>query len=111
MVPIAACLLLCFGLSHASSNLDFSWDRLHQCMTPQELKTTVASYRSDFPCLDCRDHFQSLLRIHPFPLDNVRTAQDVRVWTWLTHNLVNERLNKPWASFDVMLECVEPYRT
>ena len=74
-------------------------------MTPEHLRETVADYKENFPCLDCREHFQSLLEIHPFPLDYVRTSEDVRVWTWLTHNFVNERLNKTWESFDIMLEC------
>ena len=85
----------------------YDWARLHKCMTPQDLRETVADYKENFPCLDCREHFQSLLEIHPFPLDYVRTSEDVRVWTWFTHNLVNERLNKTWESFDIMLECHE----
>ena len=85
----------------------YDWTRLHKCMTPQDLRETVADYKENFPCLDCREHFQSLLEIHPFPLDYVRTSEDVRVWTWFTHNLVNERLNKTWESFDIMLECHE----
>lgn len=84
---------------------DYDWDRLHRCMTPETLKITVEDYRENFPCLDCREHFQSLLEIHPYPLDYVRTSEDARVWTWLTHNLVNVRLNKTWESFDIMLEC------
>lgn len=84
---------------------NYDWNRLHACDTPNQLKETVADYRENFPCLDCRDHFQSLLAQHPFPLDKVQTPKDVRVWTWFTHNLVNLRLNKTWESFDIMDEC------
>lgn len=86
-------------------SFDYDWGRLHSCETPVQLKSTVADYKENFPCLDCREHFQSLLKIHPFPLDYVRTPEDARVWTWLTHNLVNARLNKTWHSFDIMDEC------
>lgn len=86
---------------------DYDWNRLHNCINPKTLKETVADYKENFPCLDCREHFQSLLEIHPFPLEYVRTTEDARVWTWFTHNLVNERLNKTWESFDIMLECQE----
>jgi len=84
---------------------DYDWDRLHRCMAPDELRDTVEDYKENFPCLDCRDHWVMLMSQHPFPLHHVRTSEDVRVWTWLTHNLVNERLNKTWQSFDIMLEC------
>ena len=86
---------------------NYDWQRIHNCTTPAELKATVQDYRENFPCLDCREHFQALLDIHPFPLEYVRTPEDTRVWTWLTHNLVNLRLNKPWESFDIMDECHE----
>jgi len=91
----------------AVNGYNYDWDRLHRCMTPSDLFKTVADYQENFPCLDCRDHFNDLLSQHPFPLEYVKTAEDVRVWTWFTHNLVNERLNKTWESFDIMLECHE----
>jgi len=86
-------------------SFDYDWGRLHACETPAQLKSTVTDYKENFPCLDCREHFQSLLEMHPFPLDYVRTPEDCKVWTWLTHNLVNLRLNKTWESFDIMDEC------
>lgn len=91
--------------------LDYDWSRLHRCMTPNELRQTVEDYQENFPCIDCRDHFKLLLEQHPFPLDYVKTTEDVRVWTWYTHNLVNERLNKSWESFDIMLDCYQPEST
>lgn len=86
-------------------SFDYDWQRLHSCETPQELFDTIHDYRENFPCIDCRKHFQSLLEIHPFPLDYVRTPADVRIFTWFTHNLVNIRLNKTWESFDILEEC------
>lgn len=86
---------------------DYDWSRLHSCVTAETLKETVADYLENFPCLDCKEHFSKLVETHPFPLHNVRTTEDARVWTWLTHNFVNVRLDKPWESFDIMLECQE----
>lgn len=102
---IVMCMMVLLTRTVFSANYD--WDRLHRCMTPEQLFKTVEDYSENFPCLDCRDHFRSLLQHHPFPLNNVKTPEDVRVWTWFTHNLVNERLDKPWESFDIMLECYE----
>tara|TARA_B100001063_G_C16408865_1_gene378536 strand:+ start:93 stop:404 length:312 start_codon:yes stop_codon:yes gene_type:complete len=96
----ALLLLLVPALSY-----DYDWQRLHTCDSAAELRETVDDYAENFPCLDCREHFQSLLQIHPFPLEYVRSPEDVRVWTWLTHNLVNVRLHKTWESFDIMDEC------
>lgn len=98
-------LFIISTLIESSWSFNYDWQRLHQCSTPQELFDTVADYRENFPCIDCREHFQSLLEMHPFPLDYVRTPEDVRVWTWLSHNLVSTRLNKTWYSFDIMDEC------
>jgi hypothetical protein len=98
-------MLIIFLLITTSFAYMYDWNRLHSCVSKEELVRTVNDYKENFPCLDCRIHFQSLLQIHPFPLDYVKTPEDVRVWTWFTHNLVNERLNKTWQSFDIMDEC------
>lgn len=96
--------LLIFLLHHANA-YSYDWARLHSCLTPQKLKETVLDYSKHFPCLECREHFVRLVDTHPFPLNFVKTTEDARVWTWMTHNLVNMRLNKTWESFDIMLEC------
>ena len=76
----------------------FTWARLHSITEPALLRTTVDEYVAHFPCEECREHFRELVDHHPFPLAHVRTPQDVQIWTWLTHNLVNLRLGKPWYS-------------
>ena len=81
---------------------NYDWERLHRCATPSELVEAVDDYKENFPCLDCREHLQSLLLMHPFPLEYVKTLQDVQIWTWFTHNLVNKRLDKPWEPYDIM---------
>lgn len=82
---------------------NYDWQRLHGCTTPAELKATVQDYRENFPCLDCREHFNELVRTHPFPLENVQTESDCRIWVWITRNFVNVRLNKDWHPFDETL--------
>ncbi len=83
----------------------YDWQRLHSYLTPQDLTTAVTDYQDNFPCVDCREHFTELLETHPFPLEYVQTESDCQIWTWLTHNLVNVRLNKPWQPFH--LDCKE----
>jgi hypothetical protein len=94
--------LLMWSLCLAVAAHDFSWRRLHACADPDTLRRTVREYRQKFPCEECRVHFDALVEHHPFPIAWVRTHQDVRVWTWLTHNLVNRRLGAPWQSWDIM---------
>lgn len=102
--------ILLFVSVWLSNAFQYDWARLHACMTPETLRNTVHDYIEHFPCFECREHFEKLVtRDHPYPLEFVRTTEDVRVWTWLTHNLVNVRLNKKWESFDIMLECETLY--
>ena len=68
--------------------------------------------------LDARAHRRSVRSKHNGKMEHCKNRsvrpcpntalEDARVWTWLTHNLVNKRLNKAWVSFDILLECVEP---
>ena len=78
---------------------DYTWERLHNVDDPDELRTTVQDYIHNFPCEECRTHFKDLVDAHPFPLDEVQGPSDVHIWTWLTHNLVNKRLNKDWYAY------------
>lgn len=93
------CVLL---LIIQTSALDYSWDRLHSARTAYELKQVVAEYIEDFPCEDCKQHFEDLVNAHPFPLSEVASVEDARIWTWLTHNMVNQRLDKAWEPFEIM---------
>ena len=93
------CFLLCITLSSA---LDYSWNRLHTAHSAQTLKDVVEDYVESFPCEECRVHFEELVETHPFPVEKVQTVEEARIWSWLTHNMVNKRLGKPWESFDIM---------
>jgi hypothetical protein len=78
----------------------FTWAHLHNITQPALLRTTVQQYVDHFPCEECREHFAQLVHAHPFPLEHVQTPQDAHIWTWLTHNMVNLRLGKPWFPAD-----------
>ena len=77
------------------------WACMHNANV-NELKEIVQEYSEGFPCEDCRHHFNDLLEVHPFQLADVKTDEDARVWSWLTHNIVNKRIGKTWESFNIM---------
>ena len=57
----------------------------------------------DFPCLNCKPHFQEYVKKHPFEdywsrrkmLDGQMIEIGLFEWTVDFHNTVNKRLNKP----------------
>lgn len=58
-----------------------------------------------FPCLTCRKHIDDYIQSNPFePLWNETTNTGEQIgmfkWSWLFHNVVNKRLNKPNISWD-----------
>lgn len=79
----------------------FDWECMHHANVA-ELKEIVSEYSQSFPCEECREHFNELLEIHPFQLADVKTDHDAKVWSWLTHNIVNKRIGKKWEPFDIM---------
>ena len=83
-----------------ASALRYDWQCMHEAGA-NELKSIIQEYSESFPCEECRDHFNDLLEVHPFQVDDIHTDYDARVWSWLTHNLVNKRLGKPWESYDI----------
>ena len=101
-------ILFFFVLSLVSVNSFFvSWRDLHRAaatQTPDEFYETISVVMSTFPCEECRQHFAILVNEHPFALENVRTRDDMRIWMWMTHNLVNVRLNKTWQSYDILTQ-------
>ena len=94
-------LFILFACAHAL--IDFSWDRLHSINNPKELENVVGEYIELFPCEECRYHFTELVQTHPIPIDTVYTREEVRIWSWLTHNLVNKRLGKEWYPLSTYL--------
>lgn len=77
------------------------WQCMHTAGV-DEMKDIVEEYSVSFPCEECREHFNDLLEQHPFQLDDVVTEQDAKIWSWLTHNIVNKRIGKKWESFEIM---------
>ena len=98
MLKLAWFLLLSLP-AHA---FDYSWRRLHEATSSEELRRTVEDYRSSFPCEECRLDFDAMVESHIFPIDEVYTVEEARIWSWLTHNMVNRKLDKEWQSFEIM---------
>ena len=84
--------------------LYYSWADLHGAESVEEFLHVVDDFRLNFPCEECRQDFNEMLGQHPFPVSEVRTMSDTRIWSWLTHNMVNLKIGKPWVSSDIMLE-------
>lgn len=69
-----------------------------------------------FPCKKCRKHINAYIESHPFEdLVKLKNKEGRRIgmfkWSWLFHNAVNTRLNKPlvdwetaWDMYDVEIE-------
>lgn len=60
---------------------------------------------AEFPCGKCRLHIQEYLKANPFePFMNMvnEKGEDIGMfnWSWLFHNTVNIRLNKPYVDWD-----------
>lgn len=81
---------------------DYSWRRLHEVRSAEDLRLAVEDYRSSFPCEECREDFDSMIDVHPFSIDDVDTVEEARIWSWLTHNMVNRKLSKQWQPFEIM---------
>ena len=82
---------------------DYDWERLHSCRNPETLKSTVQDYCENFPCEDCRVHFQEMIDLKQMQLSNCQSARDCMQFTWMLHNTVNKRLGKQELHFD---ECL-----
>jgi len=98
------------------------WEILHSysalCKTPDQKKQFAFFVESIFgptiKCLECRNHFLSMLEKYPVPYGTKKhpTGRDwkdedsVFKWAYSVHNIVNQRLNKPTLSWDV---CVKLY--
>lgn len=112
------------------------WDILHSyakmCKTIEDKKQFANFVENIFAptikCLECRNHFNAMLMEYPVPFssrlyksNNVWTELDSSFkWSWMVHNIVNERLNKPQISFETCLklydietqtctQCYKPY--
>lgn len=96
-------MLWVFLLFHVASAIRSDWSCMHNAGV-EELKEIVSQYSESFPCEECREHFNDLLEVHPFQLEDVKTDDDAKVWSWLTHNIVNKRIGKKWEPFDIMTQ-------
>lgn len=66
----------------------------------------------NFPCLNCRNHIQEYMNTHSFePFYNMTNPSGREIgmfrWSWLFHNTVNQRLGKPYMSWNTACEMYE----
>jgi FAD-linked sulfhydryl oxidase len=74
----------------------------------EELRSLVNRIAAKFPCKDCRDHFQQLLKLRPLELVNPMGKERASPlgWSWTIHNEVNVSIGKPIFSWE---ECKQIY--
>jgi hypothetical protein len=56
--------------------------------------------QSNFPCGECKEHFENYIRTHPLELTLGKSPESLFLWTFNFHNAVNHRLKKPQVSYD-----------
>lgn len=96
------CVVFLYNFAYNSA-YSYDWDRLHSCRNPETLKSTVQDYCENFPCEDCRVHFQEMIEQFQTQLSMIETEKDCMQFTWILHNTVNQRLGKKELLFD---ECL-----
>ena len=79
-----------------------SWSDLHNAQSLEEFRSIVDDFRHNFPCEECREDFDELVQNHPFPVEEVKLRPEMRIWSWLTHNMVNKKIGKPWVRGNIM---------
>ncbi len=63
----------------------------------------------NFSCKKCRKHIKQYIDTHPFSdLKNLRGGDGERIgmfkWSWMFHNAVNTRINKPYVDWETAVE-------
>ena len=79
-----------------------SWSDLHNAQSLEEFRSIIDDIKQNFPCEECRQDFNELVEIHPYPVDEVKLLPEMRIWSWLTHNMVNKKIGKPWVGIDIL---------
>lgn len=98
------------------------WELLHSyaalCKTKEKKREFALFVENIFAptikCLECRNHFLSMLEKYPVPFGSRRRPDEkdwsdedsVFKWSFSIHNIVNQRLNKPILPWDV---CIKLY--
>lgn len=80
------------------------WNDLHNAQSIEEFRSIIDDLRTSFPCEECRQDFDQLVENHPYPVEEVKLPHEMRIWSWLTHNMVNKKIGKPWVQGSIMTE-------
>lgn len=82
------------------------WFVLHtmaiKCATGEDkscFEVLVADVRENMKCMECKMHMRHFLSLEPLSAYRDQ-PQGYFYWSWLFHNEVNRRLNKPQPSYD-----------
>lgn len=73
-----------------------SWLDLHNTQSLEEFRSIINDFRTN------SQDFNELVENHPFPVDEVKVRPEMRIWSWLTHNMVNKKNGKPWVTSSIM---------
>lgn len=93
-------LFLCIRV--VSGYFFISWDELHRVRNIDDFHLSVRRVIEEFPCEECRVHFEDLVNTHMIPLDSVHSVEEAKLWLWLAHNSINQRIGKPWFPLSVL---------
>lgn len=100
------------------------WETIHlfaaNAVTPEQRSKVADFIRSlvvMYPCKKCRLHTVQFLQEHPIE-NYMESAQLLLYFTWLYHESVNQKLNKPlaqrwtWSQMrdHYMIDCEDQYR-
>ena len=100
---------LLLGMTLLPADEPYSWPELHTTAyrDVDDFKDMVNDYYDNFPCGDCREHFQKMTTdlTSWIPLESITSRDEAQIWAWLAHNHVNLRLEKEWFP----LNCIRLY--
>ena len=88
--------------------LEYSWNEMHETASknPYQFIDLVKEYKKSFPCEECRKNFRKEVRYMEkiFPLKNIESIEDSKLWAWIVHNSVNIRLGKAWFPYQILIK-------
>ena len=102
MIKTLCAILLLLQMALAQSFYFATWEELHKIESSEDFHAKVSRVMAEFACEECRDHFTVLVQEHPIPLRYVNTTQEAKIWMWLAHNQINQRIGKPWFPLSIL---------
>lgn len=85
----------------------YGWSDLHSVQSLDEFFRIVKYFQTKFPCEECREDFDNMVLHHPYPVEEVHDMSEARLWSWLTHNMVNKKIGKEWQPLSILKDEVD----